>query len=75
MLLGHLDSGQPDTTTGGMDEHLVAGIQLRPVERKPNRERRGGIVAACTALTPSGIGATNWAGTANRLAKAPCMEP
>ena len=34
-----------------------------------------GMVAASTALTPSGIGARNWAGTLNRLAKAPCMEP
>src|SRR5271163_4250202 len=41
VLLRHLDGGQSDTTTGGVDEHLVAGIQLRPVEREPNRERRG----------------------------------
>ena len=34
-----------------------------------------GIVAASTALTPSGIGARNWAGTLNRLENAPCMEP
>ncbi len=34
-----------------------------------------GIVAASTALTPSGIGASNWAGTLNRLANAPCMKP
>ena len=34
-----------------------------------------GMVAASTALTPSGIGASNWAGTLNRLANAPCMKP
>ena len=34
-----------------------------------------GMVAASTALMPSGIGARNWPGTLNRLAKAPCMDP
>ena len=41
-LLGHLDRGQPDATAGGVDEHPVAGLQLRPVERESDRQRRGG---------------------------------
>ncbi len=34
-----------------------------------------GMVAASTALTPSGMGASSCAGTLNRLANAPCMKP
>ena len=42
VLLGHLDRGQPDATAGGVNEHTVAGLQLRPVEREPDRQRRSG---------------------------------
>ena len=34
-----------------------------------------GMLAAATALNPSGAAASNWAGTLTRLAKAPCMNP
>ena len=37
-----MDRGQPDTTAGGVNEHPVTGLQLRPVEREPDRERRRG---------------------------------
>ena len=42
MLLCHLDRRQPDTTAGGVNEHPVTGLQLRPVERESDRQRRSG---------------------------------
>ena len=42
MLLCHLDRGQPDAAAGGMNEHSVTGLQLRPVERESGRECRSG---------------------------------
>ena len=42
VLLCHLDRGQSDAAAGGVNEHPVAGLQLRPVERESSRERRSG---------------------------------
>ncbi|SHT76128.1 Uncharacterised protein [Mycobacteroides abscessus subsp. abscessus] len=46
-LLGHLNGRQPDTATGGVNQHLVTRLELRPVERQSHRERgsgnRGGL--------------------------------
>ncbi|CAM5707108.1 hypothetical protein MAUB1S_11645 [Mycolicibacterium aubagnense] len=42
LLPRHLHRGQPDTTTGGVDQHAVARLELRPIEREPDRQRSRG---------------------------------
>ena len=42
VLLCHLDRGQSDTAAGGVNEHAITGLQLRPVEREPDRQRSCG---------------------------------
>ncbi len=54
MLLRHLDGGQSDTTAGGVNEHTVTGLQLRPVEREPGGQRSSGNCCRIDRAHPVG---------------------
>ena len=75
VLLCHLDRGQPDTTAGGVDEHAITGLQLRPVEREPGCERRSGNGRRIYRAHPVGNRRQQLRRHIEPAENAPCMKP